>query len=99
MKSGGIASIFKFFLSLFFVPVVAAVIFSFVEELAKIGTPYNFFLSGMFSYVVFHLFIFSPDSLYQSGQRVFADIFGFFPKLASPSKEKMLITPGVMRFT
>ena len=82
MKTG-IVSVVKFLIGLFLVPVVAAVTFSFREELSGIGSAYDFFVWGILAYVIFHLFIFVPQTLYQSGQRVFADIFGFFPRLAS----------------
>lgn len=82
MKTG-IVSIIKLLIGLFFVPVVIAVTFSFRKELSGIGSAYDFFVWGVLAYVIFHLFIFVPQTLYQSGQRVFADIFGFFPRIAS----------------
>jgi len=79
-----IVGIIKLIVFVLLIPVLVAVIKAFLSELSSlISSHYQAFLNGSLALVILHLFILTPAALYQSGQKVFADIFSLFPRFAS----------------
>jgi len=76
--------ILKLIAFLFLVPVVIAVIQAFGVELSNlIDSQYEAFVLGVISLIIIHLFVFTPLTVYQSGQKVFAEVFGLFPRVGN----------------
>jgi len=79
-----IESIFKFIAFIFLLPVAVAVVTGFFDELSNLlSSHYRAFIFGIVTFVAFHLFVFTPRSIYASGQKAFAGIFSLFPRAAS----------------
>ena len=78
----GLFSILKFFLAIVLLPLVIAVSIAFYQQLMKMDQLSPFFIWGVFSYVIMHLFLFVPQYTYEFGQKVFASFFPFSVVLA-----------------
>ncbi|MCR4337853.1 MAG: hypothetical protein NUV91_08635 [Candidatus Omnitrophica bacterium] len=70
----GLINVFKFILAVALLPVVIAVTCGFFNELPALQNFEHFFQAGLIAYVIIHLFVFTPESLYQFGQRVLGEM-------------------------
>ncbi|MFA5261059.1 MAG: hypothetical protein WC450_07525 [Candidatus Omnitrophota bacterium] len=71
------AAVIKFVVAVILLPMVAAVIKGFGDELACQESMQALFMWGVLIYTVWHLFIFSFARLFEFFQKIFADIFRF----------------------
>jgi hypothetical protein len=76
-------SIIKFSVAVVILPVMIAITAAFFEQV--ISLPHQmagYFLWGIISYLILHLFMFEPVVIYEKGQAIVRSIFKFFPPLA-----------------
>lgn len=73
----GLIGIIKLAIFVLFLPVLIAVIYGLNKELATISDGFQMFWQGAIAYTLFHLFIFTPQSLYRFWQSVFMEICSF----------------------
>lgn len=78
MKDAFLATM-KFLLFVLVVPIVAAVTTSLYAQVAGLHDLALFFVWGMATYVVVHLFLFAPLAMYQGIQNAVAKCFQFVP--------------------
>jgi hypothetical protein len=73
----GLFGIIKLFLFIIFLPILLAVIMAFQKELMTLVENGVSFWWGVVGYVIFHLFIFTPQALYRFWQSVFMEVCAF----------------------
>ncbi|HRZ40167.1 MAG TPA: hypothetical protein P5246_04075 [Candidatus Omnitrophota bacterium] len=73
----GLLGVLKLIGFICLLPVVIAVTGAFSGEIAKLGSLADLFWYGVIAYVLFHLFVFTPQGLYHFFQGIIAEIFGF----------------------
>ena len=77
-----LAVILKFVVTLLLIPLVIASVISFTRALQLLPAGrWENFCAGMLLYVLLHLFVFEFRGMYQFGQKVVADLCGFFAPL------------------
>lgn len=76
-----ILSILKFIIGVLLLPFVISFTIGFSKELLTLEKSLIYFLSGIISYLVLHLFIGKPLTIYRKGQRILEIIFKFFSPL------------------
>jgi len=60
------------------IPLIVAVSISFYRHIYALGAPFGYsFLAGVLAYMVVHIFVFQPMSIFQFGQNLVATIFRF----------------------
>ncbi len=74
---------FKIVFAIFLAPICYALTVSFVQELPQIGTMLPYLLWGGAVYIFLQLFFYTPQGLFQGGQKIFGDIFKSVPVLAA----------------
>jgi hypothetical protein len=81
-KANKIISILKLIFAVLLLPVTIAASFGFAKEIVVLGQPLvNFFLWGIFAFLILYHLIWEPAIVYQKGQRVVEVIFSFFAPL------------------
>ncbi|MCB9757907.1 MAG: hypothetical protein H6753_05755 [Candidatus Omnitrophica bacterium] len=73
----------KIVFAVLLLPICYALTGSFIKELPQIGTMLPHLLLGGLLYVLLQLFFYTPQGLFQFGQKVFGDIFKAVPLLAA----------------
>ncbi len=74
--------IIKLLLGVCLLPVVCALLISFLNEISLINkTHQNYFWAGITAFLAVHLFIWEPAVIYSKGHRVLEIIFNFFRPL------------------
>lgn len=69
---------------IFLVPVIITATIGFSGQLSTLPDAYQeFFMAGIITYLILHLFLAAPIPVFNFGQRTIAVIFGFYPPLAS----------------
>lgn len=77
-----IIGILKLIFAVLLLPVVIASSFGFAKEIVLLGKPLvDFFLWGIFAFLILYHLIWEPVIVYQKGQRVVEVIFKFFAPL------------------
>ena len=69
--------VIKFAVAVVLLPLVAAVLIGFGDELARNKAMRDVFMWGVLIYALWHLFVFSFARLFEFFQKIFADIFRF----------------------
>ncbi len=78
-----ILTLIKLIFAILFVPICYALSISFGKELVNLGTLEPVFVGGALTYVFLQLFFYSPQGIFQFGQKIFGDIFKSMPVLAA----------------
>jgi len=74
--------ILKFIIGILLLPVLVATSFSFYQQLVLLEKEILiYFIWGVVSYLILHLFIWEPAVIYRKGQRILGIIFRFFAPL------------------
>lgn len=79
---GVVFSLLKFILSILLIPLVMGLTISFSEQISR--QKWNitaYFLAGLISYLILHIFFYEPKKLYEAGQKIIEKMFGFFAPL------------------
>jgi len=77
-----IVSILKLICAIVFVPIVIFSSISFFRQMHSVDREiYEYFTSGMFAYLILHLFIYEPNVVFQKGQGMVSGVFRFFSPL------------------
>jgi len=74
-------SILKFIFGILFLPLVVSFTIGLSKELLILERSIIYFIWGIISYLIFHLFICKPIIIYQKGQKILEIIFRFFSPL------------------
>ena len=78
-----ILTIIKLIVAVLFIPTVYALSAGFVKELPGMGGMESVFLWGGMTYTLLQLFFYSPQGVFQFGQKIFGEIFKAVPLLAA----------------
>lgn len=82
--SKNIISILKLICAIIFVPIVIFSSISFFKQMHSVDREiYDLFTWGIFSYLILHLFIYEPDSIFKKGQEMVSAVFRFFSPLVN----------------
>lgn len=73
----------KIVFAILLIPVCYAVIISFSQELSKVGVMLPFLLWGAGVYILLQLFFYTPQGVFQVGQKIFGEVFKSVPVLAA----------------
>ncbi len=73
----------KIVFAILLAPICYALTVSFINEVPHIGDMLKFFLWGAGIYVLLQLFFYTPQGVFQFGQKIFGDIFKSVPILAA----------------
>jgi len=77
-----LVQVFKFIFFLVLIPLIVALTTGFIHELAELTRgQYQYFIWGMLSYLILHIFIYEPEPIYQYGKTLVADLFQFLSPL------------------
>ncbi|MBM3248669.1 MAG: hypothetical protein FJZ10_04560 [Candidatus Omnitrophica bacterium] len=77
-----IISILKLICAVVFVPIVIFSSVSFFQQIHSVDREiYEFLTWGMFAYLILHLFIYEPNTVFQKGQGMVSGVFSFFAPL------------------
>ncbi len=79
-----IVRVIKFLLFLILIPLIVGMTTAFSQEILQLsGNQISYFLSGIISYIVFHLFVYEPEPQYQYGKNLVSEVFRFFGPLVA----------------
>lgn len=96
MKTG-LLGIIKLIAALCLIPVVIGITIGFSDEIGMLKRFADFFWYGVLAYVLFHLFIFTPQGLYHFFQGILKEVFGFSSILSSILPDVIpFLTTGVL---
>lgn len=73
----------KIVFAILLIPICYALTVSFAKELPQVGSMLPFLLWGAGVYVLLQLFFYTPQGIFQFGQKIFGDIFKSVPVLAA----------------
>ncbi len=73
----------KIIFAVLLMPICYALTTSFLHELPTLGDYQKFFLWGVLLYVLLQLFFYTPQGVFQGGQKIFGEIFKGIPLLAA----------------
>ncbi len=80
--TNAVAGFIKFILFVLLLPVLAATVLGFNNELSKMPQDfYATFLKGIFIYLLIHLFVVEPEPVYEYGHKIMQSIFKFVEPL------------------
>lgn len=92
----GILGIVKFLFFIVSLPALIAVILGFHHELLTLVGNGESFWWGVIAYVIFHLFVFTPQAFYRFWQSVFMEICSFTGEVANALVIAVPIIPTVL---
>ncbi len=73
----------KIIFAIFLIPICYAITVGFIGQVPEIGEMLPFLLWGAGVYVLLQLFFYTPQGIFQFGQKIFGDIFKSIPLLAA----------------
>ena len=77
-------SILKFLIAVLILPIVVAATISLFNHIVILPKgSVNYFLGGIISYLILHLFIFEPSALFEKGQSIIGALFKFVSPLTN----------------
>ncbi|MEW6170756.1 MAG: hypothetical protein AB1472_04295 [Candidatus Omnitrophota bacterium] len=77
-----VLGVIKFIVGILLLPIVIGITFGFYKEISILEkTHLVYFITGIITYLVIHLFVWEPQFLYKKGQHILEILFGFFAPL------------------
>jgi len=89
-------TLIKMFFAILVIPVCYALTVSFAKELPALGGLEKAFMWGGLTYVFLQLFFYSPQGVFQFGQKIFGDVFKTAPVLAAIVPLFLPIIPTIL---
>ncbi len=86
----------KIIFAILLAPICYAVTVSFIKELPQVGDMLQFLYWGGLVYILLQLFFYTPQGLFQFGQKIFGDIFKSVPVLAAVMPLFVPIIPTII---
>lgn len=91
-----IVSLIKLLFAILLVPICYGLTLSFSKELVALGDLQKVFIWGGLTYIFLQLFFYSPQGVFQFGQKIFGDVFKSVPFLAAIIPLFLPIIPTVL---